>query len=113
MLSSDRKKSFEHRLPADPPSDPFHLAKEFFSINWLCITQEFGTFGPAQVFKNLRAENRWTQNNALNDQIKIMNHWSRTNLLNTFNPKDQSWHQQLITRGNKVFKAAQDYLKEL
>jgi len=46
-------------------------------------------------------------------QIKIMNHWSRTNLLNTFNPQDQSWHQQLITRGNKVFKAAQDYLKEL
>ena len=42
-----------------------------------------------------------------------MNHWSRTNLLNTFNPQDQSWHQQLITRGNKVFKAAQDYLKEL
>ena len=82
-------------------------------INWLCITQEFGTFGPVTVFKNLRAENRWTQNNALNDQIKIMNHWSRTNLLNTFNPQDQSWHQQLITRGNKVFKAAQDYLKEL
>ena len=83
------------------------------NINWLCITQEFGTFGPTKVFKNLRAENRWTHNNNLSDQVKVKNHWSRTNLLKTFNPKDSTWQNKLIERGLTVFKISERYLKNL
>ena len=89
------------------------IVKEFSSIEWLTITQEFGTFGPTTVFKNLRAENRWTQNNQLNNEKDIMNHWSRKNLLNTFNPNNKRWQQDLISRGNTVFKSVQEYLSKL
>ena len=66
-----------------------------------------------KVFKNLRAENRWTHNNNLSDQVKVMNHWSRTNLLKTFNPKDSIWQKKLIDRGLTVFKISERYLKNL
>ena len=42
-----------------------------------------------------------------------MNHWSRTNLLKTFNPKDSIWQQKLIDRGLTVFKISERYLKNL
>ena len=77
---------------------------------WDIITQEFGTYGPVTVFKNLRAENRWTQNNKLNDPLDIMKHWSRNNLLRTFNPDSRKWHESLIVRGKIVFNRAVEYL---
>ena len=86
------------------------ISAEFPSIKWLTITQEFGTYGPVTVFKNLRAENRWTQNNKLNDPLDIMKHWSRNNLLRTFNPDSRKWHESLIVRGKTVFNKAVEYL---
>ena len=86
------------------------ISAEFPSIKWLTITQEFGTYGPVTVFKNLRAENRWTQNNKLNDPLDIMKHWSRNNLLRTFNPDSRKWHESLIVRGKIVFNRAVEYL---
>ena len=86
------------------------ISSEFPSIKWLTITQEFGTYGPVTVFKNLRAENRWTQNNKLNDPLDIMKHWSRNNLLRTFNPDSRKWHESLIVRGKIVFNRAVEYL---
>ena len=52
-------------------------------------------------------------NNNLSDQVKVMNHWSRTNLLKTFNPKDSTWQNKLIERGLTVFKISERYLKNL
>tara|TARA_Y100000748_G_scaffold303488_1_gene308766 strand:+ start:613 stop:1716 length:1104 start_codon:yes stop_codon:yes gene_type:complete len=106
----DPTKGVGYRITGDIHSG---LAKEFFSINWLCITQEFGTFGPAQVFKNLRAENRWTQNNSLEDQRSIMEHWSRYNLLKTFNPDDIKWKESVISRGINVFRVLQAYIGKI
>ena len=103
----DPDKGVGYRITGDIHSG---ISKEFPSINWLTITQEFGTFSPVTVFKNLRAENRWTQNNSLNDPVVIMNHWSRTNLLRTFNPEDKNWHKNLIDRGITVFRIVTEYL---
>jgi len=49
----------------------------------------------------------------LNNEKDIMNHWSRKNLLNTFNPNNKRWQQDLISRGNTVFKSVQEYLSKL
>ena len=109
----------EHVAPLDPykgvgyhVTGDIHsgISEKFPSIKWITITQEFGTYGPVTVFKNLRAENRWTQNNKLNDQLAIMDHWSRNNLLRTFNPDNQNWHESLIMRGKFVFNRAIEYL---
>ena len=50
-------------------------------------------------------------NNQLKDEHEILNHWSRNNLLRTFNPEDSIWQEKLINRGNTVFKIAQSYLE--
>ena len=44
------------------------------------------------------------------DEKLILDHWSRKNLLNTFNPKDSVWQEKLINRGNEVFEIAQSYI---
>ena len=51
-----------------------------------------------------------TQNNKLNDPLDIMKHWSRNNLLRTFNPDSRKWHESLIVRGKIVFNRAVEYL---
>ena len=107
VAALDPSKSVGYRITGDIHSG---IIKQFSSIKWLCITQEFGTFNPTTVFKNLRAENRWTQNNKLKDEKAILNHWSRRNLLNTFNPEDSVWQEKLINRGNDVFRIAQRYI---
>ena len=106
----DPTKGVGYRISGDIHSG---ILKEFSSIAWLCITQEFGTFGPTKVFSSLRAENRWTQNNLLDDQKKIMQHWSRYNLLRTFNPDDSKWKKDLIIRGKVVFKILQVKINQL
>lgn len=108
VVGLDPSNSVGYRITGDIHSG---IIEQFSSIKWLCITQEFGTFGPTTVFKNLRAENRWTQNNKLQDEEEILNHWSRNNLLNTFNPEDSIWQEKLINRGNAVFKIAQSYIE--
>ena len=107
VAALDPSKSVGYKITGDIHSG---IVKQFASIEWLCITQEFGTYNPARVFKNLRAENRWTQNNNLNDEKLILDHWSRKNLLSTFNPEDSVWQEKLINRGNEVFKIAQSYI---
>ena len=107
VAALDPGKSVGYKITGDIHSG---IVKQFSSIEWLCVTQEFGTFNPTKVFKNLRAENRWTQNNNLNDEKLILDHWSRKNLLNTFNPKDSVWQEKLINRGNEVFEIAQSYI---
>ena len=109
VAALDPSKSVGYKITGDIHSG---IVKQFSSIEWLCITQEFGTFNPTRVFKNLRAENRWTQNNNLNDEKLILDHWSRKNLLNTFNPKDSVWQEKLINRGIEVFNIAQSYIGE-
>ena len=109
VAALDPNKSVGYKITGDIHSG---IVKQFSSIEWLCVTQEFGTFNPTKVFKNLRAENRWTQNNNLNDEKLILDHWSRKNLLNTFNPKDSVWQEKLINRGIEVFNIAQIYIGE-
>ena len=88
------------------------LVSEFPSINWICITQEFGTFKPMSVLKSLRSENKWTNFNNEKDLVNVKKHWSRSDLLHVFNPEDPIWQEKLISRGNIVFNIALDYLLE-
>jgi len=109
VAALDPSKSVGYKITGDIHSG---IVKQFSSIEWLCITQEFGTYNPARVFKNLRAENRWTQNNNLNDEKLVLDHWSRKNLLNTFNPEDSVWQEKIINRGIEIFNIAQSYIGE-
>jgi len=107
VAALDPSKSVGYKITGDIHSG---IIKQFSSIEWLCITQEFGTYNPTRVFRDLRAENRWTQNNSLNDERAVLDHWTRGNLLRTFNPKDTVWQQKLINRGIEVFEIAQKYI---
>ena len=107
VAALDPSKSVGYKITGDVHSG---IIKQFSSIEWLCITQEFGTYNPTRVFRDLRAENRWTQNNSLNDERAVLDHWTRGNLLRTFNPKDTVWQQKLINRGIEVFEIAQKYI---
>ena len=107
VAALDPSKSVGYKITGDIHTG---IVRQFTTIEWLCITQEFGTYNPTKVFKNLRAENRWTQNNNLNNERSILDHWSRSNLLNTFNPKDEVWQEKIINRGNEVFQIARSYI---
>ena len=73
------------------------LIDRYDHIKWLALTQEFGTFKPIQVLQASRAENRWTQWGKYMTEIEARRHWSREQMLSTFQPK-----------GRRV--AAQNYL---
>jgi len=82
------------------------LEDRYDKIEWTSITQEFGTFKPVEVLKASRAENRWTQWGQYLDQVDARRHWSRENMLRTFNPKDEVWQAKITYRGRIVFNAA-------
>jgi hypothetical protein len=82
----------------------------FPKIEWTSITQEFGTVSPFKVIKALRAENRWSQWGGA-DGREALHHWSRQNLLNTFNLRDVAWRNRLLERGNALFIDAIKHLQ--
>ena len=86
------------------------ITEYFTNIKWLYVTQEFGTFPPATVFKSLRAENMMTQNSIIKNEKDLLSHWSRIKLLNTFNPNDHVWQSKIIHRGLKVFNDTRAFL---
>ncbi len=86
------------------------LEDRFDHIQWTSVTQEFGTFKPIRVLKASRAENRWTQWGMYVDEVDARRHWSREQLLRTFNPKDEFWQAQITSRGRIVFKTAKEDL---
>lgn len=86
------------------------ITSYFSDIKWIYVTQEFGTFSPMTVFKSLRAENMWTQNNKSKTDKNSSNHWTRKKLLHNFNPNDDIWQSKIINRGKEVFKISRDYL---
>ena len=107
LTQLDPTKGVGYRVTGDIHSGFVSFLPNF---NWLCITQEFGTFNPVKVFKSLRAENKWTQYNKNCDKIYLKRHWSRRNLLRIFNPKSIKWQKRLLDRGNKVFFNAIDHI---
>ena len=86
------------------------LEDRYDSIEWTSVTQEFGTFKPAEVLKASRAENRWTQWGQYVDQVDARRHWSRENMLRAFNPKDEIWQAKITSRGRAVFNKAREDL---
>ena len=86
------------------------LEDRFDHIDWTSITQEFGTFKPLQVLKASRAENRWTQWGKYGSQVDARRHWSREQLLRSFNPKDELWQAKITSRGRVVFNIAREDL---
>ena len=86
------------------------LIDRYDSINWTAVTQEFGTFKPIQVLQASRAENRWTQWGKYMTDLEARRHWSREQMLRTFNPKDEVWQQKIISRGRAVFRVARNDL---
>ena len=82
----------------------------FPNVEWTSITQEFGTVSPFKVIKALRAENRWNQWGGAEGR-DTLHHWSKTNLLNTFNLRDIAWRNRLLERGNALFTDAMIHLQ--
>ena len=103
----DPNKGIGYKIKGDIHSG---ISSYFSNINWIYVTQEFGTYSPTKVFKNLRAENMWTQNSTHEKDEKLYNHWSRRNLMRTFNPDDNKWKLKIISRGLKVFNNTRAYL---
>ena len=100
VTSLDPAKGVGYKITGDIHAG---FVTEFPSINWICITQEFGTFKPMSVLKSLRSENKWTNFNDEKDIVNVRKHWSRSDLLHVFNPEDPIWQEKLISRGNIVF----------
>lgn len=92
----------------------FHQGLEgrYEDINWTSITQEFGTFSPIKVIRASRSENRWTQWGNHSSEQEAKRHWSRLEMLRTFNPKDSVWQKKVVHRGNIVFNSAVSKLRE-
>ena len=86
------------------------LEDRYDGIEWVSITQEFGTFKPLQVLKASRAENQWTQWGIYSDQVEARRHWSREQMLRTFNPRDEVWQAKITYRGRVVFNTAREDL---
>lgn len=86
------------------------LEDRYDSIEWISITQEFGTFKPLQVLMASRAENQWTQYGKYFDQVEARRHWSRERMLRVFNPEDGLWQAKITHRGRVVFNKARDDL---
>ncbi len=86
------------------------LEDRFDKLEWVSITQEFGTFKPLQVLKASRAENQWTQWGIYADQVDARRHWSREQMLRTFNPRDEVWQAKITMRGRVVFNTAREDL---
>ena len=103
----DPDKGIGYKIKGDLHSG---ITNYFSDIKWIYVTQEFGTFPPTTVFKNLRAENMWTQNSSLKGDEELLKHWSRMKLMRTFNPDDQVWQSKIIDRGLKVFNDTRAYL---
>lgn len=82
------------------------LEDRYDHIDWTSITQEFGTFKPLQVLMASRAENQWTQYGKYVDQVDARRHWSREQMLRSFNPKDPVWQAKITYRGRLVFNKA-------
>ena len=53
-----------------------------------------------------RAENQWTQYGKYVDQVDARRHWSREQMLRSFNPKDPVWQAKITYRGRLVFNKA-------
>jgi len=88
------------------------LQDRYGHANWTALTQEFGTFKPIDVIMASRAENRWTQWGKYFDENDAKRHWSRKNMLRTFNPKDEIWQIKITSRGRNVFKIARQDLSK-
>ena len=86
------------------------LIDRYDHIKWLALTQEFGTFKPIQVLLASRAENRWTQWGKYMTEIEARRHWSREQMLRTFNPRDVVWQHKITSRGRAVFSIARQDL---
>ena len=86
------------------------IEARFPNVEWTSITQEFGTVSPFKVIKALRAENRWNQWGG-SEGRETLHHWSKTDLLNTFNLRDIAWRNRLLERGNALFNDAMTHLQ--
>nr|MCS5526028.1 DUF2817 domain-containing protein [Candidatus Poseidoniaceae archaeon] len=82
------------------------LEDRYQDIVWTSITQEFGTIKPVKVLKASRTENRWTQWGTYADELEAKKHWSRIQMLRTFNPDNDIWQRKIIYRGKSVFAIA-------
>ena len=83
----------------------------FPNIEWVSITQEFGTLSSVNVIKSLRAENSWTHYSNKHGK-DILKHWSKKAVLEAFRPSDTKWEEKLIRRGSKLFRQTFEYLNK-
>jgi len=71
----------------------------------VCLTQEFGTYGPRRLLRALRAENQY--HHFGNGQP---GHWSKRQLKRMFCPEDREWRNQVIAQGCELVQRAADML---
>ena len=65
------------------------------------IGQEFGTYGSAKVRHALREENRWHHYGQA-----TLNHKTKRNLKEAFCPRDESWREAVLRRGQELLQQA-------
>lgn len=63
------------------------------------VSQEFGTYSSVEVLRLLRAENRWHHYGGGG-----MDHASKLDLREAFNPDDESWRRDVLRRGAEVIE---------
>lgn len=96
LSSDDPKEGIGFRTPGDlMNSVPAMLPAA--RVSW--ILQEFGTLPKIEVLKALRAENQY-HHYACNVDL---NHWSKINLKETFNPPDIGWREKVVAMGVDLF----------
>jgi len=113
LLRSDLGVLFQSRLVIPQQENGFsqavgslgYLFKQIFPTASLCyLTQEFGTFHPLQVLKQLALENsRWhSQGPTASGRTEL--------LLETFYPSRKSWQDEVLRLGVHRFRLLHDFI---
>jgi hypothetical protein len=100
--------------PSDPKRSPAYQVRGTYDTIFrralpeadVCfVVQEFGTYSNVRVLKALRAENCWHR--ASGDSL---DHQCKTDLVEAFAPKSESWRDAVLQRGRTVTRQAQALL---
>jgi hypothetical protein len=77
------------------------IFRVFSKTRPIVIGQEFGTYSGLRVVHALREENRWSHYGA-----GTLDHPSKRNLKEMFCPRDESWEEAVLKRGQELLDSA-------
>lgn len=89
---------------------PACLIARWPEIEWVGITQEFGTFSNMAILKSMIVENQLTHWSGL-DGEECRTHPVRRRFMRGFNPDDQRWRESVLSRGRELFEQGLGFLR--